>query len=94
MHDKNVGVRCLLVDPFDSNPNALKPEELQPFIHNDIIEYFGERKDVRPYIEQCTVYVLPSYHEGTPKTVLEAMSMGRSIVTTNAPEGREQLKME
>mgnify|MGYP001532602261 FL=1 len=82
-------IRCLLVGPFDSNPSALKSEELQPYIDNGIVEYFGEQSDVRPYLAQCTVYVLPSYHEGTPKSVLEAMATGRPIVTTDAPGCRE-----
>jgi glycosyltransferase involved in cell wall biosynthesis len=82
-------VHCLLVGPFDSNPSALKPEELQPYIDDKIIEYFGEQRDVRPFIAQCSTFVLPSYHEGTPKTVLEAMAMGRPIITTNAPGCRE-----
>jgi len=81
--------RCLLVGPYDSNPSALKPEELRPYMDDGIIEYFGEQSDVRPFIAQCSTYVLPSYHEGTPKTVLEAMAMGRSIITTNAPGCRE-----
>ncbi|WP_459189449.1 glycosyltransferase family 4 protein [Parabacteroides sp. APC149_11_2_Y6] len=82
-------VRCLLVGPFDSNPSALKPEELQPYIDKNIIEYYGEQSDVRPYIVQCSTYVLPSYHEGTPKTVLESMAMGRAILTSDAPGCRE-----
>lgn len=45
--------------------------------------------DVRPYIEDSSVYVLPSYREGTPRTVLEAMAMGRPIITTDAPGCRE-----
>ena len=85
-------VRCLLVGPFDSNPSALKPEDLQIYINKGIVEYFGEQNDVRPYISQCSVYVLPSYHEGTPKTVLESMAMGRAIITTDAPGCRETVK--
>ncbi len=82
-------VRCLLVGPYDSNPSALKPEELQPLVDAGIVEYFGEQRDVRSFIGQCSVYVLPSYHEGTPKTVLESMAMGRAIITSDAPGCRE-----
>ena len=82
-------VRCMLVGPFDSNPSALKPQELQPLIDSGVIEYFGEQSDVRPFIAQASRYVLPSYHEGTPKTVLENMAMGRPIITTDVPGCRE-----
>ena len=82
-------VRCLLVGPFDSNPSALKPDELQPYIDDGSIEFFGEQADVRPYLAQCNVFVLPSYREGTPKSVLEAMSCGKAIITTDVPGCRE-----
>lgn len=49
----------------------------------------GKLEDVRPAISDCCVYVLPSYREGTPRTVLEAMAMGRPIITTDAPGCRE-----
>lgn len=82
-------VRCLLVGPFDSNPSALSPKELQPYIDDRIVEYLGEQSDVRPFISMCSTFVLPSYHEGTPKTVLESMAMARAIITTDAPGCRE-----
>lgn len=81
-------IRCLLVGPYDTNPSALKPDELQPFIDAGV-EYFGEQDDVRPYIEQCSVFILPSYREGTPKTNLEAMACGRAVITTDTPGCKE-----
>lgn len=87
--EANPSVRCLLVGPFDSNPSSLKKEELQRFIDKGIVEYFGEQTDVVPYLAQCNVFVLPSYREGTPKTVLEAMACGRASITTDAPGCRE-----
>lgn len=82
-------VRCLLVGPYDTNPSALKPEELQAFIDEGSIEYFGAQEDVRPFINQCNVFILPSYREGTPKSNLEAMASGKAVITTDAPGCRE-----
>ncbi len=84
--------RCLLVGPFDTNPSAIQPEELQKYIDDGSVEYFGEQSDVRPYLEQASMFVLPSYHEGTPKTVLEAMACGRAVITTDAPGCRETVE--
>ncbi len=53
------------------------------------VTYWGKLKDVRPAIAATSVYVLPSYREGTPRTVLEAMAMGRAVITTDAPGCRE-----
>lgn len=78
-----------LLGPFDSNPNAIKPEVLDKWLDAGVIEYLGETNDVRPYLAAASVYVLPSYREGTPRSVLEAMSMGRPVITTEAPGCRE-----
>ena len=91
LKEKYSELRCLLVGPFDSNPSALRHEELQPFLDAGV-EYYGEQTDVRPYLAQCNVFVLPSYREGTPKTVLEAMASGRAVLTTDAPGCRETVK--
>lgn len=85
-------VRCMLVGPYDSNPSAIKPEELAPYVESGVVEYFGEQKDVRPYLAQASVFVLPSYREGTPKTNLEAMACGRAVITTDAPGCRETVR--
>lgn len=78
-----------LLGPFDKNPNSLNYKDIEPYILDGSIEYLGETKDVRSFIGKCSIYVLPSYREGTPRTVLEAMAMSRPIITTDAPGCRE-----
>jgi glycosyltransferase involved in cell wall biosynthesis len=81
-------VRFRLVGPFDPNPSGISAAEIEQW--NDTIEYLGKLDDVRAVIRDCSVYVLPSYYgEGIPRTILEAMSMGRAIITTDMPGCRE-----
>jgi glycosyltransferase involved in cell wall biosynthesis len=77
-----------LVGDFDPSPDSLKREELNELIGWGI-DYKGHVADVRPAIAASSVYVLPSYREGTPRSVLEAMAMGRAVITTDAPGCRE-----
>lgn len=78
-----------LVGWIDSNPDAIAKTELDEWIADGTLEFLGKLDDVRPAIADSTVYVLPSYREGTPRTVLEAMAIGRPIITTDAPGCRE-----
>lgn len=82
-------VRFLLVGWIDENPDAVKEGELDAWIQEGVVEFLGRIADVRPAIAKASVYVLPSYREGTPRTVLEAMAMGRAIITTDAPGCKE-----
>jgi glycosyltransferase involved in cell wall biosynthesis len=81
--------RFRLAGWFDHNPMALRRESLAAWERDGVVEYLGSLSDVRPAIAASSVYVLPSYREGTPRTVLEAMAMGRPVVTTDAPGCRE-----
>lgn len=78
-----------LVGWIDENPLAIRQQELDQWVASNILKYWGKLTDVRPAIAESSVYVLPSYREGTPRTVLEAMAMGRAIITTDAPGCRE-----
>ncbi|HEX6375647.1 MAG TPA: glycosyltransferase family 4 protein [Allosphingosinicella sp.] len=77
-------VRIRLAGWLDESPDSIRPDELEAMVASGV-EPLGQLADVRPAIAGCSVYVLPSYREGTPRTVLEAMAIGRAIVTTDAP---------
>ena len=81
--------RIQLLGPFDANPAAIPRQEVEKWVAEGLIEYLGETRDVRPFLAECSVFVLPSYREGIPRSVLEAMATGRPIITTDAPGCRE-----
>lgn len=87
--EKHPEVRFMLLGACENIQDSLSKEDLAPYVEKGIIEHFGETDRVEDYYKQCSVYVLPSYREGTPRTVLEAMSMGRAIITTDVPGCRE-----
>lgn len=74
-----------LVGPRDPNPAALPEGLVESAVADGVLVFHGELADVRPQIDRASVYVLPSYREGTPRSVLEAMAMGRPVITTDAP---------
>lgn len=82
-------VRFSLVGWIDDNPDAIGQHELDEWVATGTLVFLGKLADVRPAIADSSVYVLPSYREGTPRTVLEAMAMGRPVITTDAPGCRE-----
>lgn len=86
---EGVDVEFALVGWIDENPDAIRQDELDKWVSSGAITFLGKLADVRPAIAGSTVYVLPSYREGTPRSVLEAMAMGRAVITTDAPGCRE-----
>lgn len=85
----DINTRFIIVGPIDSNPNSVSQEYIDSLQSEGIIEYRGATSNVIPHIMESDIFVLPSYREGTPRTVLEAMAIGRPIITTNAPGCKE-----
>lgn len=79
----------LLGEAGAENQTAIHLEEIEQWVDAGYVEYLGTTDDVRGYITQADCVVLPSYREGMPRTLLEAASMGRPIVTTDVPGCRE-----
>jgi glycosyltransferase involved in cell wall biosynthesis len=71
------------MDP--KHKRGIKTESIQEWIDAGLIDYLGTTNDVRPYIGNADCVVLPSYREGTPRTLLEAASSSRPIIATDVP---------
>ncbi len=82
-------VTFTIVGWIDQGEDAISNEELQSWVKEGDITHLGFQADVRDALTNCSVYVLPSYREGTPVSVLEAMATGRPIITTDTAGCRE-----
>ncbi|MBG6234379.1 glycosyltransferase involved in cell wall biosynthesis [Pedobacter sp. CAN_A7] len=81
-----------LIGPYDDNIDAISAELYSKIKTDGTIQYIGLVDDVRPYISQCSVVVLPSYYgEGVPRCLLEGMAMGRAVITCNSVGCRETI---
>ena len=85
--------RFILYGYPDDHPDSIDENEIISNWLNDFgVEYFGYAENPIDAIKECSVFVLLSYKEGTPRVVLEAMAMGRPIIATDAPGCRETVK--
>lgn len=75
-----------------SNPSSIPLETIKQWEERGLIKYLGEHQDIRSIIAQSSCIVLPSYREGIPRVLLEAMSMGKAIITTNVSGCKECIK--
>lgn len=80
--------RFVIVGDVDSNPSSFSRGTLVDLAADGLVEWQGHT-DVKPWIAQASVFVLPSYREGFPRATQEAMAMGRPVITTDVPGCRE-----
>lgn len=84
-------VRFVLLGGLDTNPGALSREEVQSWVDEGILEWPGHVV-VQPWMARASVFVLPSYREGVPRSTQEAMAMGRPVITTDVPGCRDTVE--
>ena len=90
-----VNVRFALIgDPDPENPSAVSDGQVQAWVREGVVEWWGRRDDMPVVYAQSHIVCLPSYREGLPKSLLEAAACGRPIVTTDAPGCREIVRHE
>ncbi|MEL7500734.1 MAG: glycosyltransferase family 4 protein [Planctomycetota bacterium] len=74
---------CGGLDP--GNRSSVSEEEFEQWKQDGLIDWSGHVDDVRDELVKSDIVVLPSYREGTPRSLLEAMAVGRPLVTTDVP---------
>jgi glycosyltransferase involved in cell wall biosynthesis len=83
-------LRLLILGPDGgTNPTALAPSLLAQWRQHPQLELLGSAEDVRPFIARADCVVLPSYREGTPRSLLEAAAMGKPLIATDVPGCRQ-----
>ena len=70
---------------------TVKLSDIQEYIDDGSVNYLGTTKDVRPYLEEATAYILPSYREGKSVSIMEAEAIGRAVITKDVPGCRESI---
>lgn len=84
--------RFQILGPKETGLGSISEEEIEAWKRGGDVEYLGATRDVIPFLAACHVHVLASWGEGTPTSVMEAMSVGRANVVTDAPGCREVVK--
>jgi glycosyltransferase involved in cell wall biosynthesis len=83
-------VKFTLVGSIDlENPAYITRETLEALCDQDYINWKGFSTSVKQFYQQADIVCLPSYREGLPKSLVEAMAIGRPIITTNTIGCRE-----
>ena len=93
LNDKIKNVELFLLAKFDDgNPSSIKKELMNKWLEDyPNIHHKEACDDVRPYIANADAIVLPSYREGMPKSVLEAMAMGKAIIVSDVAGCRQTI---
>ena len=76
--------RFIFVGDDENSFRGIKDKNIKKYIENGIVEFVGKSNKIQEYMTNSMVVVLPSYlREGVPRVLIEALAVGRPIITTN-----------
>ena len=85
-------VKFALIGDIDENPSSITRAEVEKISKKGVVEHLRQSESIYESICESTVCVLPSYREGTPRFLLEALSVGRPVITTNTAGCKDTVK--
>lgn len=90
VREKFPSVKFIMLGGFDEgNPGGLTSDQINELTRQGLVDYHGHVDDVVGWIKNSSVFVLPSYREGVPRSTQEAMAIGRAVITTDVPGCRD-----
>jgi glycosyltransferase involved in cell wall biosynthesis len=92
LKQRQVPVLIVIAGGLDLNLGAIAEGEVREWVNEGLCEWVGHVDDVRPVLGAATVFVLPSYREGKPRSTQEALAIGRPVITTDAVGCRDTVQ--
>jgi glycosyltransferase involved in cell wall biosynthesis len=89
---KRSDIHFTVLGPLESGPSAIALSEVQSWQQEGVLRYMGAVADIRPFMHKSHIFLLPSWREGLPRSTMEALAMGRPVITTDAPGARETVQ--
>ena len=84
-----------VIGATDNSPSSIKEEELKQLHELGTIIYYGKQSNIPEHLFKRDIFVLPTYYrEGIPRSILEALSVGLPVITTNTPGCKETVKKD
>ena len=93
LKDEGWNIECQLIGELDNKNNrSITSETLKLWEKENVIKYLGNYDDIREIYNEADCIVLPSYREGTPRSLLEASSMSIPVMGTDVPGCRHVIR--
>lgn len=93
LRTRGVQARCVLAGSCDpENPDSISQKQIDAWEREGVVEVIPWQNDMPELLGSCHIVAYPTYHEGLPKTLLEAACCERPIVTTDVPGAREVVR--
>ena len=90
---KYANTNFVMLGDFDQeNPSTIDRDQLLDWLNQEVVDYKGFVRDVRPYLAKSDCIILPSYREGLPRIILEGMAMAKPVITCDTAGCRETVE--